>query len=79
MTARSKESDGNRPKAAEGDEMPVTELARAILAREIKPRVGQVRQLAEAVLEKSKKPKGKDKKKGKKRKLAKIARGKSAA
>jgi hypothetical protein len=78
MAARSKERDGNRPKT-QGDEMPVAELARAILAREINPRVGQVRQLAEAVLAKSKKPKGKGKKKDKKRKLAKIPRGKTAA
>ena len=48
------------------------QLARMVLAREIKPRVSEVRRLAEAVAGKPKKPK-KDKSPGKaERKLAKI-------
>lgn len=47
-------------------------LAKAILAREVRPRVGEIRRLAEAVLKKkSKKKSGKDSS-GAKRKLSKI-------
>lgn len=62
----------NRPDTAE---LEVEALAKVILAREIKPRVGEIRRLAEAVLRK------KDRKKAKKalkaagkgeRKLSKI-------
>ncbi|MBV8916335.1 MAG: hypothetical protein JOZ05_25270 [Acetobacteraceae bacterium] len=63
------------PKAAEPP-LSVAELARGVLGRTLRPRIGDVRRLAEAVLAaeqgKGKKIKGK-KKSGKKRKLAKIA------
>ena len=55
------------------DSLGLKTLAKAILAREFRPRVSSVRRLAEAVLEERKKPKGKKKSSsGKKRKLAKI-------
>lgn len=60
------------------DSLGITDLARAVLARTIRPRAASVRRLAEAVLagkakSKGKKAgKGKDKEKGKRRKLAKI-------
>ena len=66
---------------APSDEMPLADLARAVLARELKPGVGQVRRLAEGVLtatsrQKKEKSGAKKKKGGKKRKLAKIPGGK---
>jgi hypothetical protein len=59
-------------------EIPVADLARAIIAREVRPGVAQVRRLAEAIFaaenkRAKKKSKGEGKKDGgKKRKLAKI-------
>lgn len=55
-------------------------LATVILAREVKPRVGDVRRLAEAVLRKKKKKKGKKDRQqtdGTERKLSKIPGRKS--
>ncbi len=68
------------------DALPLAELARAVLAREVRPRVSSVRRLAEAVLEAESAPAAKSggkgkakagadkpgKKKKKKKKLAKI-------
>lgn len=91
--------DGNKkpdatPSAKPVEQVPelaLTELARGILSREIRPRVADVRRLAEAVLATSSRP-GKDGKQakgkkdkggagkksgGKKHKLAKIPRPKS--
>ena len=57
-------------------ELALVELARGILAREIRPRVADVRRLAEAVLaaeeKRARKKAGGKGKDGKKRKLAKI-------
>lgn len=61
-------------------ELAIEDLARAVLAREVRPRVGDVRRLAEAVLARAAKPKkdrgaqakGGKKAKAKKGKLAKI-------
>lgn len=58
------------------DTLDIKALAAAILAREVRPRVGSVRRLAEAVLAQGSKPakpaKKKKKSSGKKRKQAKI-------
>ncbi len=61
---------------ADREKLTDKQLAKAVLAHEIRPRVGEVRRLAEAVLKKSaakaaKKPKGKAKK-AKSGKLARI-------
>lgn len=90
MAARSKSPD-KEPSAAEPTPpAPTTapglqELAEGILARTIRPRVGDVRRLAEALLEAVRRPAKKKKKKaekksgGKKRKLSKIpGQGKKA-
>jgi hypothetical protein len=57
-------------------ELPLADLARGILAREIRPRVADVRRLAEATLaaeeKRARKKAGGKKKDTKKRKLAKI-------
>jgi len=56
-------------------ELSLADLARKILAREIRPRVADIRRLAEAVLaaeEKRARKKAGARKPGKKRKLAKI-------
>lgn len=77
---------------AQRESLTTQELAQAILDRSLRPRVGEIRRLAEAILEKPqdtapkpKKPKkakadGKAKKSGKKGKgkLAKIPKGKAA-
>lgn len=65
------------PAAANDREEPgLAELARSILARELRPLVRHVRRLAEAVLaseeKRARKKAGGKKKDGKKRKLAKI-------
>lgn len=65
------------PAPVDQDDMPVADLAQAVLSREIRPRTASVRRLAQAVLEFTakapKKKKGKSAKKdGKKRKLARI-------
>jgi hypothetical protein len=79
-TARAKRPPAPEP-ANDRDNLSVTDLARGILAKEIRPRVTDVRRLAEAVLAAaSAKPKkaakaaggGKKKDKSKKKKLAKI-------
>ena len=58
---------------ADQGEMTVADLARGVLARELKPRTADVRRLAEAVLAKKAKKKAGAKSAGKKaRKLAKI-------
>ena len=56
------------------DEMSVAELARGVLSKDIRPRIGDVRRLAEAALagKKPKKDKKADGKKAKGKKLAKI-------
>ena len=83
--AKPKAKSQPKPKATvhSVDEPSLSELAAGLLARTIRPRVGYVRRLAQAVLEseeKRAKRKAKDlgKKKGggKKRKLAKIPRQK---
>ena len=51
-------------------DLPLKDLARAILARQFRPRVSSIRRLAEAVLE----PKKKGKKKGAKKKTDKAVR-----
>ncbi|MEO5706919.1 MAG: hypothetical protein ABIT10_07620 [Alteraurantiacibacter sp.] len=59
------------PASVDQADLPLKALARAILAREIRPRIASVRRLAEAVLE----PKnGKNKKKHAKKKAAKAVR-----
>ena len=61
--------------ANDAGELALVDLARGIVAREIRPRVADVRRLAEAVLaaeEKRTRKKAGGKKDGKKRKLAKI-------
>ena len=59
--------------ANDQDELKVDDLTRAILARELRPRTGDIRRLAEAVLAKKSKKARKDKAGGKKsKKLAKI-------
>ena len=63
------------PPANDEGELALVDLARGIVAREIRPRVADVRRLAEAVLaaeEKRTRKKAGGKKDGKKRKLAKI-------
>jgi hypothetical protein len=80
--ARQKGAAGRPPAEPADTEMPLDELARAVLARELRPRVAQVRRLAEGVLAARAKPKKRkgDKKKGeKKRKLARIPGGKKRA
>lgn len=53
--------------------LDLKDLARAILARQVRPRVGDVRRLAEAALDKKRKSKkGAKKSDRKKRKLSKI-------
>ena len=59
------------------DELSVADLARGVLSKDIRPRAGDVRRLAEAVLaggkpKKTKKAKADDKKAKGKKKLAKI-------
>ncbi len=65
--------------AVDQDELSLTDLAKAILARDIRPRVNSIRRLAEAVVANEAKPSKKKKKaasggkaSNKKRKLAKI-------
>jgi hypothetical protein len=62
--------------ANDREELGLVELARGILARELRPLAGHVRRLAEAVLvheeKRAKKKAGGGKKDGKKHKLAKI-------
>ena len=75
-TAAVKRSASPAP-AADRDELSVTELARGILSKDIRPRVGDVRRLAEAVLaggkpKKDKKAKAEGKKAKGKKKLARI-------
>lgn len=57
-------------------ELALADLARGIVAREIRPRVADIRRLAEAVLaaeeKRARKKAGRKNKDGKKRKLAKI-------
>ncbi len=62
-------------RADDREDLSLADLARRVAARTIRPRVGEVRRLAEAVLsaeEKRARKKTGDKKPGKKRKLAKI-------
>ena len=68
------------PPANDEGELALVDLARGIVAREIRPRVADVRRLAEAVLAAGRKPDKKKKKKaeGKKRKLSKIPGQKAA-
>jgi len=66
------------PPALDRDALTDKELAKAVLAREFRPRVAEVRRLAEALLGKAAKkdrPKGKGKK-AKSKNLAKIPRQK---
>ncbi len=72
-------SPANAPEAVDQDALSLQELASAILAGSLRPRVNSLRRLAEAVLADQQKPAKKKKKsssgsKGsnKKRKLAKI-------
>ena len=64
------------PPANDEGELALVDLARGIVAREIRPRVADVRRLAEAVLaaeeKRARKTAGGKGKDGKKRKLAKI-------
>lgn len=61
------------PAPVDQADLSLKDLARAVLAREIRPRVSSVRRLAEAVLE-PKKGKGKGKKKTAKKKGDKVVR-----
>lgn len=64
------------PAASDADELALADLARGIVARTIRPRIADVRKLAEAVLvaeeKRARKKAGGKNKDGKKRKLAKI-------
>jgi len=80
-TAAKRKPPARKPEpAAERVELGVADLARGILSKEIRPRIGDIRRLAEAVLaggsakpKKAKKDKADGKKKDKsKKKLAKI-------
>ena len=64
----------SRPPALPADALGVKDLARGILAKEIRPRAADVRRLAEALLAgaKPKKAKGAKKKDKSRKKLAKI-------
>jgi hypothetical protein len=68
-------NDRANDRASDRAEFSLADLARGIAAREIRPRVADIRRLAEAVLaaeEKRARKKTGGKKQGKKRKLAKI-------
>lgn len=71
IQAMKADKSGAKPEPAndEGD-LPLADLARGILAREIRPRIAQIRRLAEAVLTAAERG---AKKGGKKGKLARIA------
>lgn len=62
-----RQTDVAAPEASETTELTVIELAEAVLARRLRPRVADVRRLAEAVLAA---PSSKKKKKDKKKKAA---------
>jgi hypothetical protein len=60
--------------AAERDKLTDKQLAKAVLAGTVRPRVGEVRRLAEAVLRKDAPKSTKKKSKGKRAKSGKLAK-----